>query len=79
MRPGGLDFDAVAPPAFLEMRDFVATLLKRAQGAGSIRTDVTVNDVVGLASGACMAGFEHGASSPTRLIAFALDGLRTRV
>ena len=74
----GLDFDALAPPAFLEMREFVATLLERAQVAGSIRTDVTVNDVLGLASGACMAGFEHGASSPTHLIAFALDGLRTR-
>jgi AcrR family transcriptional regulator len=74
----GIDYEAVAAPAFLEMREFVATLLERAQCAGSIRTDVTVDDVVGLASGACMAGFEQRASSPTRLIAFALDGLRTR-
>ena len=73
----GVDFEAVAAPVFLEMRQFVATLLERAQRAGSIRTDVTVDDVVGLAAGACLAGLEHGASSPTRLIAFALDGLRT--
>ncbi len=74
----GVDFEAAAAPIFLEIREFVARLLERAQSAGSIRADVTVDDVVGLAIGACMAGLEHGASSPTRLIAFALDGLRTR-
>jgi len=73
----GVDFEAAAAPVFEEIRTFLATLLKRAQGAGSIRADVTVDDVVGLATGACMAGLEHGASSPMRLIAFALDGLRT--
>ena len=74
----GADFEAVAAPIFLEIREFVGTLLERAQSSGSIRADVTVDDVMGLATGACMAGLEHAASSPTRLIAFALDGLRTR-
>lgn len=74
----GVDFEAAAAPIFLEIREFVAGLLERAQSAGSIRADVTIDDVVGLATGVCMAGLEHGASSPTRLIAFALDGLRTR-
>lgn len=74
----GVDFEAAAAPAFLEIREFVASLLGRAQEAGSIRADVTIDDVVGLATGACMAGLEHGASPPSRLIAFALDGLRTR-
>ena len=74
----GVDFEAAAAPIFLEIREFIARLLERAQSAGSIRPDVTVEDVVGLATGACVVGLEHGASSPTRLIAFALDGLRTR-
>jgi AcrR family transcriptional regulator len=76
----GVDFEAAAGPVFEKIRDFVGTLLTRAQAAQSIRADVTIDDVVGLATGACMAGTDpqHGASSPTRLIAFALDGLRTR-
>jgi AcrR family transcriptional regulator len=74
----GVDFEAAAAPVFEEIRNFLATLLRHAQDAGSIRADVTIDDVVGLATGACMAGLEHGASSPMRLIGFALDGLRAQ-
>jgi AcrR family transcriptional regulator len=76
----GVDFEAATGPVFEKIRDFVGMLLTRAQDAKSIRADVTIDDVVGLATGACMAATnpEHGASSPARLIAFALDGLRTK-
>lgn len=49
----GTDFDirTAAPDAAAELRDAVNTLLRRAQKAGAIRTDIDIDDLMGALAG----------------------------
>jgi len=64
--------EAIAPVAE-EATSAVAALLKRAQQAGAVRTDVTAEDVIALLAGASQAR-RH--ASDDRPLAVILDGLR---
>jgi AcrR family transcriptional regulator len=74
----GVEFHVAGEPVFDEIRDFIGSLLLRAQDSGVIRADVTIDDVVGLVSGACMAGTQLEGPSPLRLFALIADGLRVQ-
>jgi AcrR family transcriptional regulator len=52
-------------------------LLERAQKAGVVRADASFDDLLRLVTGITSAGFVDEAQR-TRVLAFALDGLRTR-
>ena len=72
----GVEIYQAAAPVLDQIRNYLETLLTRAQKAGVIRLDVTIDDIVGLVSGACMAGTEIDGPSPLRLFALIADGLR---
>ncbi|MDR6973014.1 helix-turn-helix domain-containing protein [Leifsonia shinshuensis] len=52
-------------------------LVKRAQSAGELRPDATIGDVIRMVSGIAGVAFEDDAQRD-RVIAMAVDGLRTR-
>jgi AcrR family transcriptional regulator len=63
-----------------DMRGAIEDLLTRAQGAGAVRTDVDLSQVLALLAGACMAA-ERNQWNPgfrTRTLAVLFDGLRPR-
>jgi transcriptional regulator SbtR-like protein len=56
-----------------EVRDHVGALLRRAQDAGEVRRDVTVDDLAVVVLGVARSAPPHGWQ---RYLGFALDGLR---
>jgi hypothetical protein len=52
-------------------------LLERAQKAGVVRTDASFDDLLRLVTGITSAGFVDEAQR-ARVLAFALDGIRSR-
>lgn len=76
----GVDPKARFEHAFASLHEAVGVLLARAQAAGSIRSDVGVDDLFALVGGACAACSEGGFhdASPRRLLGVILDGLRVR-
>ncbi len=74
----GIDFKATAHGFKHDLELAVGELLTRAQRAGTVRTDVQVEDVMGLIAGACMATERYGgnAGSPARMLEVVCDGLR---
>jgi AcrR family transcriptional regulator len=74
----GVEFHVAGEPVFDEIRNFIGSLLTRAQESGVVRHDVVIDDIVGLVSGACMAGTQLEGPSPLRLFALIADGLRVQ-
>jgi AcrR family transcriptional regulator len=74
----GIDVKATAGSLKLELEDAIEQLLVRAQHDGSIRSDVSIADLMALVAGACMTAerFGSGACSPGRMLAVVCDGLR---
>jgi len=74
----GIDFKATASGFKHDLGLAVGELLVRAQRAGTVRTDVHVEDVMGLIAGACMATERYGGNSgsPARMLEVVCDGLR---
>ncbi|MFI9818639.1 TetR/AcrR family transcriptional regulator [Saccharothrix variisporea] len=76
------DLRTVAADVAAELTDQVAHLLARAQAAGAVRADVTVDEVMALVAGTFAAIRHAGAESdPERsahLARLVLDGLRVR-
>jgi AcrR family transcriptional regulator len=72
----GVDVKAVLGSAFSELREAVSTLLARAQQCGSVREDVSVDEVFALVSGACMSSEHEGAPPASRMVGLVCDALR---
>ena len=58
------------------MRETAASLLERAQAAGTVRSDISAMDVMRLVHGIAVAT-EHAPEETDRLISLMFDGLRT--
>lgn len=72
----GIDAGPMTTEAGSTLRTILGTLLTAAQRAGTVRADVTVDDVTALLIGTVRAA-EHAGGSPERLISVVLDGLKT--
>lgn len=70
------DLRTAAPDVAVELTGQVAGLLDRAHRAGTVRADVTVDEVMALVAGA-FAAIQH-AGGETHLADIILDGLRPR-
>jgi AcrR family transcriptional regulator len=75
----GLDIRTAAPEIAADLRDAVGLLLTRAQDAGAIRADLTIDDLLALLAGAYhamqYAGVKTKSRQAQRLTAVLLDGL----
>ena len=71
----GLDFEGSAADVKEGLREAVGVLLRRAQEAGGVRTDVTPETVVNLIVGTCQA-VSHTDSPACDLLGIVCDGLR---
>jgi AcrR family transcriptional regulator len=76
----GIDVKATAGSLKVELEEAIEHLLIRAQHDESIRSDVSIADLMALVAGACMTAehFGTGACSPGRMLAVVCDGLRRR-
>ena len=73
----GVDLKSTANAASTRMRKALAVLLRRAQRAGEVRSDVNVEELFALLGATFAAANRAGASAP-RLFAIVRDGLRAR-
>jgi AcrR family transcriptional regulator len=74
----GLDFEEAAAPVKEELRDAVGVLLRRAQGVGAVRADVTPAAVVGLVGATCQAAGHSSDAPALDLLGIVCDGLRAQ-
>ena len=76
------DLRAAAPGVAADLTRHVGDLLDRAQAAGAVRDDVTVEEVMALVAGAfaaiCHAGAETSRRQSAHIAGIILDGLRPR-
>jgi AcrR family transcriptional regulator len=73
----GIDLKATVSTLKHDLESALSALLVRAQSAGTVRDDVTVADLLGLISGACMTTERHpDPRSPRRMLQIVCDGLR---
>jgi AcrR family transcriptional regulator len=74
----GIRLQLGGTPTFQTLLDVLAKLLRRAQRAGAVRRDITVDDVVALLTGAAYAICHAQADDEQtgRLLAIMYDGLR---
>ncbi|HEX3590254.1 MAG TPA: TetR/AcrR family transcriptional regulator [Pseudonocardiaceae bacterium] len=73
----GIDVSGPLAEARTGIRSAMATLLARAQEAGAVRPDVTVDDLGTLLAALFLAANGPGTGSATRAVAVLADGLRT--
>ena len=74
----GVEFDVVAAGAKAQLDAAVSALLIAAQGAGTVREDVTASVVLSLVSATCMAAKgSHPGAPVSEMLAVVRDGLRT--
>lgn len=76
----GIDIKAKCADAYEELKRGVGGLLALAQVAGSVRADVSAEDVIGLVAGTCQGSATPGRDPEwiDRMIDVVCDGLRTR-
>ena len=72
----GVEFEAAAAGVKDELRRAIEVLLKRAQDAGAVRGDVTVETVMSLVFGTCQASTHAGSPPVCELLSIVCDGLR---
>jgi AcrR family transcriptional regulator len=75
----GIDFKATAGDLKVELEGCIARLLERAQEEGSVRADVSADELMALVAGGCM--YQGGGAltgSPERMLEIVCDGLRAR-
>jgi AcrR family transcriptional regulator len=76
----GIDLQLGVAPALRELANALDQTLRRAQDAGSVRTDIGVDDVVAVVSGAAFA-ISQSSDDEDRIrtvLAITCDGLRSR-
>lgn len=74
----GVDLHAAKAQATRELHDAVGHLLRRAQAAGGVRSDVQMSDLMALLAGTCSAAAHHDGDCAW-LSRVVCDGLRSRV
>jgi AcrR family transcriptional regulator len=74
----GVEFEQAAAGVKEELRHAVDVLLRRAQEAGAVRRDVTVDTVMTLVWGTCQAAAHGGSTPPGAVLSIVCDGLRPR-
>ncbi len=72
----GAEFEVAAADVKEGLRDAMDTLLRRAQRAGAVRSDVTVDVVMSLVFATCQAAAHPSAGPASDLLAIIYDGLR---
>ncbi|HEX6394536.1 MAG TPA: helix-turn-helix domain-containing protein [Acidimicrobiales bacterium] len=72
----GVDVHQTAPESKRSVEDAFRKLLSRAQATGSIRSDVTIDDLFGLIMGTCAMGNPASDASQARMLAIVCAGLR---
>ena len=74
----GIDVKAAAGTLKHDLEEAVGQLLTRAQAGGSIRSDISIADLMGLVAGTCMTAERFGGDegSASRMLAVVCDGLR---
>ncbi|HEX4865661.1 MAG TPA: hypothetical protein VFV02_16450, partial [Acidimicrobiales bacterium] len=72
----GVDIHQTAPESKQAVEDAFRRLLSRAQTVGSIRSDVTIDDLFGLIMGTCAMSNPAADASQARMLAIVYDGLR---
>ena len=72
----GVDIHQTAPESKRAVEDAFRHLLSRAQTSGSIRSDVTIDDLFGLIMGTCTMANPTADASQSRMLAIVYDGLR---
>jgi hypothetical protein len=70
------EFERAAAPVKEELLEAVGVLLRRAQEAGAVRSDVTAPVVVTLVGATCQAAEHTGAPPPCDMWHIVCDGLR---
>ncbi|MGA2208580.1 MAG: TetR/AcrR family transcriptional regulator [Acidimicrobiales bacterium] len=75
----GIDVKAAAGTLKQDLEEAVGQLLTRAQADGSIRSDISIADLMGLVAGTCMTAERFGGTegSACRMLSVVCDGLRT--
>jgi len=76
---GGIHLQLGEAPILRALTDVLAELLHRAQRAGAVRSDISVDDVMAVLTGTAFAICHSGADAEQtrRLLAIMYDGLRT--
>ncbi len=72
----GIEFEEAAAPVKEDLSEAVGVLLRRAQSAGVVRSDVTSDTVLSLVVGTCQAVASHAEMCPGDLLGIVCDGLR---
>jgi AcrR family transcriptional regulator len=72
----GVDIHQTAPESKRAVEEAFRHLLSQAQTAGSIRSDVTIDDLFGLIMGTCAIGNPAADASQARMLAIVFDGMR---
>jgi AcrR family transcriptional regulator len=72
----GAEFELAAADVKEELADAMDTLLRRAQAAGAVRSDVTGLTVMSLVGATCQAAAHAGSSPAGELLGIICDGLR---
>lgn len=72
----GVDIHQTAPESKRAVEDGFRQLLSRAQSAGYVRSDVTIDDLFGLIMGTCAMGNPAADASQARMLAIVFDGMR---
>jgi AcrR family transcriptional regulator len=75
----GFDFKARCAEKVDEMKECIGRLLARAQQAGAVRKDMTVDELLGLVMGTCQAAAEAGLGDEAcqHMVAIVCDGIRS--
>jgi AcrR family transcriptional regulator len=78
LRQAGVDMQSVKSQVGSELRDAIDHLLRRAQAAGAVRTDIGIAELMALIGGLALSA-RTTPGDPARLAAVISDGLRTNV
>jgi AcrR family transcriptional regulator len=74
----GVDFKARCAGKVAEMKESISLLLARAQAAGAVRRDMSVDELIGLVMGTCQAAAQGGLSDEAcrHMVGIVCDGIR---
>jgi AcrR family transcriptional regulator len=72
----GIEFDEAVGDTKQKLQAAIGDLLRAAQDAGAVRTDVTADVVFSLVGATCMAGDHPNSVAPCDMLPIVCDGLR---
>jgi len=78
MGAAGIDFKARCADKVDELKECMGLLLSRAQAAGAVRNDTSVDELIGLVIGTCQAASQVGLDNDAcqRMVGIVCDGIR---